>query len=353
MIMKIFRALKLLIFFLIAILLKPFCQTRKFKNLVVIGSRHGKTGYDNGEMLHQYLLSKNLNVQLIADRYNKNDRVVKFNSLYSIICVLNSNVKIVTHSEADLFDYWWRLIPHLNVCCIQHGVIGIKRLKEYEVKKFDKFLISTTFERKILNEYYGMENESILEIGLPRFDAYEYKENISINSCLILPTWRKEKLSGEEVFSNFAMLAMKLADKITDVNFYIAAHPEVDLINNKDFAGRNLFFIESDDIHEKIKNCDLLITDYSSIAWDFLYMGKFIAFYTPDYEKFSESQGLYCEFEKMLGFHIHLDDLNCEDLLEKIIFENKIKNNDFLTDFRFFNHKMKSHSEELLKALLK
>lgn len=351
--MKILRSFKILLFLAIAILIKPFCKKHNFKNLIVIGSRNGKAGYDNGEILHQYFLSKKINALLISDRDDKERRMIKFNSLYSIVCVLNSSVKIVTHSESDLFDYWWRLIPKLKVCCIQHGVIGIKRLKEYESKIFDKFLISNSFEKRILNKYYSINDKDILEIGLPRFDTYEIKENTDIGSCLIIPTWRKDSLLGREVFRQFMLVAHRLSENMKNVNFYIAAHPELEVNTSiKISMNKNLHFINSNDINNKIKSCDLLITDYSSIAWDFLYMNKYIAFYTHDYENYSETQGLYCDFENFLGCHIDFKDLDCEGFIEKVIFENQKKNKEFIKEFGFYNHNTKSHCEFLSKILI-
>ena len=42
--------------------------------------------------------------------------------------------------------------------------------------------------------------------------------------------------------------------------------------------------------------CDILITDYSSIYFDWILSNKPVIFYTPDYDDYSEKQGLYFDF---------------------------------------------------------
>ncbi|WP_278276715.1 CDP-glycerol glycerophosphotransferase family protein [Asaccharospora irregularis] len=64
----------------------------------------------------------------------------------------------------------------------------------------------------------------------------------------------------------------------------------------------NLLFISNDDLDKagldlyEILNCaDLLITDYSSIYGDFLFMNKPIVFINADIEKYREERGISLE----------------------------------------------------------
>ncbi|SKB82044.1 CDP-glycerol glycerophosphotransferase [Arthrobacter sp. 49Tsu3.1M3] len=55
------------------------------------------------------------------------------------------------------------------------------------------------------------------------------------------------------------------------------------------------------DTNELLAGVDVLITDYSSIFFDFLPTGRTILFYTPDLEHYQNERGLYFEMESMPG----------------------------------------------------
>lgn len=99
----------------------------------------------------------------------------------------------------------------------------------------------------------------------------------------------------------------------------------------------------------KIDNCkirteelypvtNILITDYSSVFYDYLLFGKNVIFFVPDYEEYIRTRGMYIDYEKEFEFPIVYDveDLSniirqSKDLNDKEITRYKekfIKNND-------------------------
>lgn len=52
---------------------------------------------------------------------------------------------------------------------------------------------------------------------------------------------------------------------------------------------------------ELIACADVLITDYSSIFFEYLLMDKPIVFFAPDYEEYSKTRGFYLEYEDLPG----------------------------------------------------
>ena len=55
------------------------------------------------------------------------------------------------------------------------------------------------------------------------------------------------------------------------------------------------------DTNEILSVTDVLISDYSSIFYDFMLTGKPILFYVPDAENFEDYRGLYFGFDKLPG----------------------------------------------------
>src|SRR5699024_6201365 len=52
--------------------------------------------------------------------------------------------------------------------------------------------------------------------------------------------------------------------------------------------------------NELLMRSSLLITDYSSVAWDFYYLKKPVAFFQFDYATYEELQGSYIDLKKDL-----------------------------------------------------
>lgn len=69
------------------------------------------------------------------------------------------------------------------------------------------------------------------------------------------------------------------------------------------------------DSHEFLTEVDILITDYSSIFFDFLPLGRPVIFYTPDYSAYEELRGTHHKYENVVaGQRVN----NFEELLEQL-----------------------------------
>lgn len=53
---------------------------------------------------------------------------------------------------------------------------------------------------------------------------------------------------------------------------------------------KNVKVVNTGDIHEYLTRCSVMITDYSSVAFDFAYMNKPVLYYQFDYDEFRKGQ---------------------------------------------------------------
>jgi CDP-glycerol glycerophosphotransferase (TagB/SpsB family) len=98
--------------------------------------------------------------------------------------------------------------------------------------------------------------------------------------------------------------------------------------------------IDSDtDSHQFLTEIDILITDYSSIYYDFLLLDRPVVFYTPDYSTFKEIRGVHPNYENVIaGPRVN----DFEKLLERL--ESIVNGSDEYVDRRheirdqFFEH---------------
>lgn len=194
---------------------------------------------------------------------------------------------------------------------LQHGVI-INDLEflHYKNAKVYRFFTSTYDEYKFVSESFGYPNGTIRLTGLTRFDNLN-NDKLDSKKILVMPTWRNwisrevecEKYEGTKVFEetqyfkswneflNNEGISRFLKDNDLNLIFYPHRNMQkyinsftttcdrITIANSKDY-----------DVQALIKECALMITDYSSVFFDFAYLGKPIIFYQFDEKKFRSGQ---------------------------------------------------------------
>ena len=329
----------------------PFFSKR-YKNTIIIGTRNGDSGYDNGEILFEHLKEKGeKNYFLIYKKntYNKN-QILKKDTINSILRIISSKYIYITHSESDILSYLWRLFKYKKYIFIQHGVIGIKCLPEYQRKNYFKYISSNYYETKIFLDYFNIKKDKIIQVGLPRFDKYsiQRKKTNEINSCLIMFTWRK---NGNHKEINYYKLISVLRKSNPNIKIYITTH---NMSNTLHHEIEQTSHIKNSELPFIMRSTDLLITDYSSISWDYLYQNKYIWFYHYDHDNYIANEGTYCQFDSFFGYRTYEENIeNIDNIINEIIINNDTNNAAFLEKNFFYLHNKNNHIEALLQEVKK
>lgn len=190
-----------------------------------------------------------------------------------------------------------------NQVFLQHGITINKAdflLASHRKTKF--FITGAEPEDRFVKEYFGYPEESVVYTGFPRFDALHDFETVP-GRILIMPTWRKwlrlkserhddtdDDLGTSEyikcwhdlINSNALIELIKRCH--LEVLFY--PHPNMKKLIDIDALTNNYVKPASGDLQELLKTSQLLITDYSSVFFDMIYMKKPVIFYQFDEEKF-------------------------------------------------------------------
>lgn len=184
---------------------------------------------------------------------------------------------------------------------LQHGVLGRKNV-EYHKKNydmpFDLFIVSSDPEKQVIvMDEMGYEDHEVAATGLARFDKL-----IQVNpprDILLMPTWRDwintdEQFLKSEYFLAYANLIQneKLLGLLEEYNVNINFYPH--------YRAQDYFQSEIENMHERIKfiplgsqtvqqlliDHALLITDYSSVSFDFTLLNKPVVYYHFDVDRF-------------------------------------------------------------------
>lgn len=171
-----------------------------------------------------------------------------------------------------------------------------------------RFTTDTILKSQNSDELFSGE---VLEIGMPRVDlsyktdakALKKQMNLPEDKKVVLyaPTWNDFKESIEvgilDLTNNVEHLSQLLgpnyivALKVHYLEYKAIKDMETDcyLVDNKI------------DTNQILQIADYLITDYSSIFFDFLSLKKPVFFYFNNYKEYSERRGLYLEKEELPG----------------------------------------------------
>ena len=179
-------------------------------------------------------------------------------------------------------------------------------------------------------------NEETLELGYPINDMFfrnnkkeieQLKEKFNIPKdkkvILYAPTWKDDERSKDNVrYFNLDVDLEKLYDKFKDdyviilrTHYFVSKNLKIDEKLN-DFVIDLSFY---DDICHLCLISDILITDYSSVFFDYAHSRRPILFFVPDLEHYvSEVRGLYLNMETDMPGPIIKDNDQLIDSIENI-----------------------------------
>jgi len=302
--------------FFILILYKLFGWYFRCKNVWLMGERKD-TAQDNTYHLFKYIKDnkKNVNAKYVITKDSKDlaniklyGDIVWFNSIIHTLYLLTCKFTVNSYAERpnmytkeyiDIVKYYPEFIKNKKVF-LQHGVIGVSRVNHVLHKNkvdYDYFIVSSEFEKKHIVKEFGYSEDEVIITGLARWD--NLNNNAKKNKILLMPTWRSWIKSEEELLdSNYFKTYLKFISSenlhnILEVNGYeLTFYPHYQtqkLLNKLNYNfHKNIKVISQGEknVQDLINENYILITDYSTVAFDFAYSNKPIIFYQFDYEDF-------------------------------------------------------------------
>ncbi|MBD8070552.1 CDP-glycerol glycerophosphotransferase family protein [Bacillus sp. PS06] len=174
-------------------------------------------------------------------------------------------------------------------------------------KKFDKVVVGSEEMANIFINSFGLPRTSILRTGIPRTDIffdYElqqeikemlYSENPNLKNKKVLlyaPTYRDHELDTFTLQLDLEKMEKELGN---DFVVLIKLHPAVKNAAKqyeKDFPNFVFDYSAYKNINHLLLITDMLITDYSSIPYEYSLLNKPMIFFTYDIDTYKEQRGL-------------------------------------------------------------
>ena len=220
--------------------------------------------------------------------------------------------------------FFWDILKKKRLIFIQHGIIlhDLSRWLGKPHRDLGMFVTSACPEYGSIlrGKYYGYGKDVVKLTGLPRYD---YLENRPEKLITIMPTWRISLGTGYDTesgkwlyapgfeassfynfynsFLNDPRLLAGLKAKGYVLNFM--PHPNLMPVLDKFQRAEGVRFCPADSRYREIlAQSSLIVTDYSSVAFDFAYLGKPVIYAQFDRQEFFRSHTSregYFDYEEM------------------------------------------------------
>lgn len=226
-------------------------------------------------------------------------------------------------------------------------------------------IVSSTSLKSRYAEAYAIPEENVYPTGVPRTDVFFdeiYKENkikelyakypILQGKKVIMfaPTFRGKGRGGYYDFDklDLDMLRASLGDEYV---FVMKLHPFIS--NKPDFGDKyNDFMIDlshENEINDLLFVADVMITDYSSVCFEFSLLNKPMIFFAYDMEDYISKRDFYYPYESFVPGNIVK---STEEIISVIV--NQDYEFEKLNDFRnrFFDHFDGKSTERVVDMIL-
>ena len=214
-------------------------------------------------------------------------------------------LKVVV-SGAEFFSFYniFFYIDYINFISLTHGInffkVNLFRTY-YGSKRYNKIVISTSEKIISIALQNGWKEKDLIKLCLPKWDKLDLfqkrkikRENKSIFFFFTWRNWKKNIIDEMILKSNYFQNIIELINNQQLINsfayhnitLYFCLHHMLYIYNDMiNFKNRNIKFIQQNEIFQVIIKSNLLVTDFSSIIFEYMYQNKPYVMFIPDAEE--------------------------------------------------------------------
>lgn len=238
----------------------------------------------------------------------------------------------------------------------------IERSNVISDENFTEILFSNKNEKKLLNEFYNYPEDRIIYSGLPRWDNIKKSEQ----AILIYFTFRSYLLKSKQDYDQFeyyrnlkTLLNSERLKNLTrkySFKIYFALHHEAERFTKDAYEGIDV--IQQNDIGSIKNSAALLVTDFSSMCFDFMVADKPVIFFRLDAteKRMDEESKVNNDHVEQLNEYIYNITYDCNktiDFIEHYAERNFILEEDLVNKNNYFFTKREKFCKDIYEKIKK
>ncbi|MCI8466460.1 MAG: CDP-glycerol--poly(glycerophosphate) glycerophosphotransferase [Lachnospiraceae bacterium] len=300
-----------------------YILTRFFKNdnkELWLLSERGIDARDNGLFFYNYLKSSHPEIRLkyvisnnSPDRkkINGND-IVRYRSFQHYMLYIQAKYLVSTHYQGYSPDF--ELFGQLDrrglirvngkKIFLQHGIIKDKANMSKKTRPLDLFICGAQEEYDALLAETDYGDNILKYTGLARYDnLFCFLEKPVKKQILVMPTWRvkfakatEKDFLNSDYYKNYNQLINDpdLNDYLEKNNIRLVFYPHIEMhrflhLFECDKPHVQISGMNQNDVQKLLIESKLLITDFSSVFFDFAYQKKPVIFFQFDKKDYRSS----------------------------------------------------------------
>ncbi|MEH6972115.1 CDP-glycerol glycerophosphotransferase family protein [Bacillus sp. JJ675] len=232
-------------------------------------------------------------------------------SMFKSKCVITDNYFLLTsvlckRPQTKCIQIW-----HANGALKKFGLedIGNRRRTPSDMKRFKKVYASFDYiavgsekMADIFRRSFGVKDEQILRTGVPLTDQYFKIETRPLETSgqkviLYAPTYRDYNMTSVKLPFSKEHLSEELKGEFL---LWVKLHPAVrEHVGLEEYEGM-IKDVSDLPLKDLLHASDVLISDYSSIPFEYALLDKPMLFYTYDLKEYDEKRGLIDDYEAVI-----------------------------------------------------
>ncbi len=341
-------------------------MNKKNNYIWLFGENLGNTANNNSFYFWKHIINKKnkegINKYFIMNKNKKNIQIYKKmtakekkaiiwkNSIKHYLLFKNADMYYVTLSYRDILPegkIWskYNLKIEKPIIYLQHGTLLMKKIgysgNSYNNNLFRFIYYNKQIKNALIEENDFRKYQLLYGKFHPRYkklaQMYLKDKNNEQNQIFWFFTWRE--YFGKNIQTELFVRKIRNIIKDERLNNYLKSNNlKIKICMHQFFDGKigniikqynidniEICFQDKIDIMQEIVKSKVLITDYSSLSFDFTILGKPVILFQPDLEEYLKKREFYCDIDEMKHYNIE----NSSELIDSIV-NQKYEVNQFI-----------------------
>lgn len=286
----------------------------------LFGAQGGYSYSDNAKYFFEWILNNRpqercfwvtKDKEIYNDLLSKDLPVLYFYDTKNILSIAKAKYVVCTHSHTgnDIYKF---INKSKALITLWHG-IPLKKMGQASKRRYlnylniksapDLFLVTSDRDARLFSKLYHISMDRFFVGTYPRVNNLISKAEDQ-RAVLYAPTFRDGM--GQDYYDNYVFPTQHELQVLNetlvkyDYRLFIKMHPYVQADFPDLSACTNIELVSAfDDVQSYLAQAKILITDYSSIYFDYLNLDREIIFFIPDYEWYHQesNRGLLYEYK--------------------------------------------------------